>query len=103
MDAELHIRWKTPDELERSLCDFERMYQEGADDPERRRLLRGLVIKAKDRARFASLNSKVTAEKRAEKAEMVRWMLVWLDDPAMFGDWVKLRRKQAHFSIPAAP
>lgn len=26
------------------------------------------------------------------KAEMVEWMLVWLDDPAMFPAWASVRR-----------
>jgi hypothetical protein len=83
------VAWKTLDELEASLCEFARLYKQ---DAARRRDLRQAVIKAKDRARFASRNPKAAAEKRAAKEEMVRWMLVWLDDPAMFEDWVKLRR-----------
>jgi hypothetical protein len=89
MDAAPRILWKTLDVLEASLRDFQRMYEE---QPVRRSELRHAVIKAKDRARFASRNPKVSSEKRAEKDEMVRWMLVWLDDPSMFADWVTLRR-----------
>lgn len=85
------VRWKNFDELEASLGEFQRMY---AQEPARRRELRDIVIKTKNRARFASRNPKVSPEKRAAKEEMVRWMLVWLDDPAMFGDWVTLRRAQ---------
>jgi hypothetical protein len=91
MDPALQVRSKTLDELEASLRDFERRYEENAVQ---RRALREAVIQAKDRARFASRNPKVSAEKRAMKEEMVRWMLVWLDDPSMFGDWVGLRRSQ---------
>lgn len=83
------VQWKTMDELENSLREFQRIY---AEEPGRRRELRDVVIRAKDRARFASRNAKVPAEKRAEKDEMVKWMLVWLDDPKIFGDWVTLRR-----------
>jgi|SRR5271165_995855 len=89
MDAAPKVHWKTLDELEASLRDFQRRYE---DDAVQRRLLRDAVIKAKDRARFASRNPKVSAGKRTEKEEMVRWMLVWLDDPSMFADWVTLRR-----------
>ena len=89
MDEAPHVKWKTLDELDSSLRDFQRMYEQY---PPRRRELRDLVIKAKDRARFASRNPKVSSPKRAEKEEMVQWMLVWLDDPAMFADWVTLRR-----------
>ena len=60
--------------------------------PKYSRAAREEVIAAKDRLRFAANNLKAAAEKRVLKAEMVEWMLVWLDDPAMFADWVKLRR-----------
>ena len=83
------VRWKTLDELEASLRELQQLY---AEQPAQRRELRDAVIGAKDRARFASRNPKVSAEKRSIKEEMVQWMLVWLDDPAMFGDWVTLRR-----------
>jgi hypothetical protein len=91
MDDAPHLHWKTLDELESSLRDFQRMYEQ---QPQWRRELREIVIQAKDRARFASRNPKVSAEKREAKAEMVQWMLVWLDDPALFADWVTLRRTQ---------
>jgi hypothetical protein len=85
------LRWKTLDELEASLREFQRLY---AAEPERRQALRDIVIRTKDRARFASRNPKVSPEKRAVKEEMLQWMLVWLDSPAIFGDWVTLRRSQ---------
>jgi len=85
------IEWKTLDELEASLRELQRIY---AAEPARRRELRDIVIRTKDRARFASRNPKASAEKRDLKAEMVQWMLVWLDDPAIFGDWAALRRQQ---------
>jgi hypothetical protein len=91
MQPALRIQWKTFDELEASLREFERLY---AAEPERRRELRDVVIRTKDRARFAARNPKVSPEKRAAKEEMVQWMLVWLDDPSMFEDWVTLRRAQ---------
>lgn len=53
---------------------------------------RRVVISTKDTTRFAARNPKAAADKRELKAEMVEWMLVWLGDPAMFQDWVKLRR-----------
>jgi hypothetical protein len=90
MDARPHVRWKTFDELEASLREFERLY---ATLPDARKELRDAIIRAKDRARYASRNAKVSPGKRAEKAEMVQWMLVWLDDPSMFAEWVRLRRK----------
>lgn len=90
MEAKPRVQWKSFDQLEASLCEFQRLY---ADCPDLRRELRDIVIRTKDRARYASRNPKVAAEKRAIKVEMVEWMLVWLGDPAMFEDWVRLRRQ----------
>ena len=95
MDPAPQIRSKTLDELEASLRDFERLYAAAEGDAARRSELRAMVIKAKDRARFASRNPKAPPEKRAAKAEMLEWMLVWLDDPSLFVHWVSLRRAAA--------
>jgi hypothetical protein len=90
MDAAPHVHWKSFEELETSLRELSGRYAESA--AEERKELRATVIKSKDRARSTSRNSRVSEAKRAEKAEMVEWMLVWLGDPAMFGEWVALRK-----------
>jgi hypothetical protein len=79
------------DELEASLSEFSQVYEERID---LRRYCRDQVIAAKDRARWASKSPKVEESKRRMKAEMVEWMLVWLDDPAIFPAWVQLRRRK---------
>jgi hypothetical protein len=66
------------DELEQSLSELSAVYAARVD---LRRYCRDQVIVAKSRARQAS------------QAEMVKWMLVWLDDPSMFNTWVQVRRK----------
>jgi hypothetical protein len=78
------------DELESSLRELSRVYE---IRPELRRYCRDRVIAAKDRARWAARNVRADESKRRMKAEMVEWMLVWLDDPALFPEWVQLRRQ----------
>jgi hypothetical protein len=78
-------------ELAESLIEFSAVYAARSD---LRRYCRHQVIAAKDRARFAARSSRVDPDKRHLKAEMVDWMLVWLDDPAMFSTWVELRLRQ---------
>jgi hypothetical protein len=56
-----------------------------------------VVIQAKDRARLISRNEKVDSEKRRQRAEMVEWMLVWLENPGIFESWVALRKKAATY------
>jgi hypothetical protein len=87
------VRQESFAELERTLTALSGEY-EREQDRERRRVLRRLVITAKDHARFASRRSKDEA-KRREKEEMVLWMIVWLENPVIFPQWVKLRRLPA--------
>jgi hypothetical protein len=75
----------TFEELESSLRALALVYAERND---LRGFCRAEVIRAKDRARWASRNRRVGEERRAVKAEMVEWMLVWLGDPALFRQWV---------------
>jgi hypothetical protein len=77
------------DALEASLIAMTELYER---DAAARKHCRATVIAAKDRMRFASKNQKVDAAKRALKAEMVEWMLVWLGDPSMFPSWASVRK-----------
>jgi hypothetical protein len=88
-------RLKSLDELESSLIALQREYARamGSGDAARARACRRAVIEAKDRARMVSRNPKVDAAKRGEKAEMVEWMLVWLENPEIFESWVELRKR----------
>lgn len=85
------VAQQTFDELEISLRNLSAVYAARAD---LRRFCRTEVIRAKDRARLVSRNRRVSETKRAAKAEMVEWMLVWLGDPAMFPKWARLRRER---------
>jgi hypothetical protein len=84
------VQTETLEALESSLRAMTELYERV---PEARKVCRTRVISAKDRTRFASKNQKVDAGKRALKAEMVEWMLVWLDDPAMFPSWATIRKR----------
>jgi hypothetical protein len=83
------VRQHSLDELEASLDELTVVYEGRL---ELRDYCRAQVIAAKDHARWASRSSRVEAERRVLKAEMVEWMLVWLSDPALFPVWVRLRR-----------
>jgi hypothetical protein len=81
------ILQKTFEELESSLGELADVY---AARPDLRRFCRTEVIRAKDRARWASRNALVGAERRAVKVAMVEWMLVWLGDPDLFRQWARI-------------
>ena len=85
------VRQHTLDELDFSLVALSGVYEARAD---LHKFCRGTVIRAKERARWASRNSRVVDDKRQLKAEMAEWMLIWLSDPALFPAWVQLRRQR---------
>jgi hypothetical protein len=64
-----------------------------AGDRERARYSRRQVIAAKDRAKFLAQSPRTTAERKAQKREMAGWMLVWLENPEVFGAWVEARKR----------
>jgi hypothetical protein len=90
------VRQKTFDELEGSLVAMGEVYIRSKEtgDRARERQCRNAVIQAKDHARFAARSPKVSPDKKAQKEEMIQWMLVWLDDPGVFPAWVKLRKQK---------
>ncbi len=79
--------------LEASLLEMADEYAKVA----RARDCRRAVIQAKDRARLISRNEKVDPAKRRQKAEMVEWMLVWLENPGIFEAWAALRKKSPDY------
>ena len=88
------IRQHTFAELEESLIGMWRIYSEaiGTGARERARYCRRQVIGAKDRARFLSRDPRTPPERKAQKEEMVQWMLVWLENPEVFPAWVAARK-----------
>lgn len=75
------------DSLEASLLALLETYNQGETRASRR-----LVIRAKEHAGWASLRAKEET-RRAEKCEMVEWMRVWLENPAIFPAWVAIRKR----------
>jgi hypothetical protein len=89
------VRQHTFEELEESLGEIGRVYAAAvaAADRERARYCRRQVIAAKDRAKFLARNPRTPAQKKEEKGEMVQWMLVWLENPAVFPAWAEARKR----------
>lgn len=81
------VRQETFDALESSLLTLLEEYEHS--DPVRRQSIRRVVIEAKEHARWAARKP----ERRLEKEEMALWMLTWLENPPLFPQWVRIRRK----------
>jgi hypothetical protein len=90
------VRQRTFEELEGSLLAMAEVYARAKETGDRARAqqCRNAVIQAKDHARFAVRSPKTSPEKKAQKEEMIQWMLVWLDDPGVFPAWIKLRKQK---------
>lgn len=80
-------------ELERTLLRLEQEYACGGR--ERRDACRRAVIIAKDHAKLALRGPRTSPEKKAQKQEMILWMMTWLENPALFSAWVELRKQTA--------
>jgi len=78
--------------LERTLLCLAQEYRE----PAQQKRCRQLVIQAKDHARLVAKNPKVDADKRAEKEEMILWILTWLENPLIFEYWLPMRKLFLH-------
>jgi len=88
------VRQENFAELERTLLAVLGEY-EAAGGRERRMMCRRAVIRAKDHARLAL--KRLPEERRAAKEEMILWMMEWLENPALFRQWLELRKR--HFPI----
>ena len=89
------VRQHTFEELEESLLGMLRIYEAALDagDRERARYCRRQAITAKNRAKFVAASRGASPEKKAEKQEMAQWMLVWLENPAVFPAWLEIRKR----------
>ena len=95
------IRQHTFEELEQSLNEMQQVYADAmaSGDRQRARYCRRQVISAKDRARQIAYAAKTPPEKKAEKKEMVDWMLVWLENPGIFTAWMEARKRLGVHSV----
>jgi hypothetical protein len=91
------VRQHTAEELEASLQEILQVYEKAVGEGNRplARYCRKQVIAARERARFAASNAKLSPEARELKAEMSDWMLVWLENPPVFPAWLEARRNRS--------
>jgi len=58
---------------------------------------RNLVILARQAAEALGRDRRLDARQRAEQAELAEWLKVWIQTPALFEDWLELRRRAPDF------
>jgi hypothetical protein len=91
------IRQDSFDELERTLLAIGEEYSKAleAGDRERAASCRGAVITGREHARLAARRPGAPQEAKARKEQMASWMLIWLENPAIFPAWLALRKRAA--------
>ena len=87
------VRLDSLDQAERTLRALAALYAQAPRETRR------LVIKAKDDARQALINDADPA-RAALRRELIEWMIVWVNDPAVFPVWVRLRREAIESRSP---
>lgn len=66
-------------------------------DKEGLRLVNETALRGKRRAQMIAKNEKVERKKRDEKAEIVEWFTIWLQNPEIFEHWVEMRQNSKDF------
>lgn len=94
------LKFSTFDEAAASIKRLENLRREfeRRNDREGVRRVRETVLKGKRRARMIAGNSSVSERKRAEKSEMAEWFTVWLNQPEIFDEWLRLRLRSRDFT-----
>ena len=70
---------------------------EGDDDDTRLNELRTIAADARQRAETMGTNRKLDEKVRREQSEIAEWLKVWLQTPALFENWLQLRRRSEEF------
>ena len=67
------------------------------DDDTRLNELRTIAADARQRAEAMGQNRQLDEKVRREQSEIAEWLKVWLQTPALFENWLELRRRSEEF------
>jgi hypothetical protein len=59
--------------------------------------VRTLAVNGRQQAELLAKDRKLSQHERAEQAEIVEWLKVWIQTPGLFADWLELRRRSPEF------
>lgn len=93
------LRYGTFRETERSLRELENLRKKLSADADQHglKLLRDLVIKAKDDTKAMAADSREGEADRRYYLELSEWFFIWLQSSEIFDSWVKVRKASAAF------
>lgn len=81
----------------RKLESWRREFAEEGNQEKLRRL-QEFALKTKQDLQLVARSRVIDAKKRIEAGEIVQWLTIWMQDPAIFEDWLSLRKRSAEFA-----
>jgi hypothetical protein len=102
---EADVRWRerevfaffTPEDLNFASIDAALAWIEKLSASPQGSELRGFVLQLKAELELAATSRQVPLAERLVAAEVAQWLTVWLQNPAIFADWLNLRRTSPEF------
>ena len=93
------LTFSTFEELEQTLRNLENLCQKYrvASDKKGVEYCRRIARLGRHRAELISRNRRVGLQKRLQKKEMADWFRIWLETPAIFEDWLLMRKGTEEF------
>jgi hypothetical protein len=93
------LAFATFDEAERTIRRLENLCREyrSLSDKKGVEYCRRIAQLGRRRAEAISRNVKVDRHKRIQKQEIANWFRIWLETPALFEDWLSMRRNTKAF------
>jgi hypothetical protein len=80
----------------RKLESWRRGFAEEGNQVEVRRL-QEFALKTKQDLQLVARSRVVEAKRRFEAGEIVQWLTIWMQDPAILEDWLSLRKRSKEF------
>lgn len=105
------LRFSDLASTERSILRLEEFRQRFAASGDKRGVeeCRKVALAGRRRAEALARSGRIRSEKRLQKHEAAVWFRTWLESPAIFPDWLELRKRSEEYRrlfgpvAPAAP
>jgi hypothetical protein len=72
-------------------------------DKQAEKEVRRLAVNGRQLAELLAKDQKLDKLQRAEQSEIAEWLKVWVQTPALFADWLELRRRSPEFQKKFGP
>ncbi len=94
------LAFSTFAQAEETLTKLKALFQQYQSKNDRKGVeyCRQIAVVGRRRAEFIGRNKKVRLQKRLQKMEMANWFRIWLETPALFEDWLSMRKHTEEFT-----